>query len=50
MARWYPPPPRGSKGVSIDWELIVILADETIQATRPTQEEHERPEFTKDWA
>ena len=39
-----------SEGASIDRELIVILADETVQATRPTQEEHERPEFTKDWA
>ena len=39
-----------TEGAPIDRELIVLLAGETVQATRPTQEEHEQPQFTKEWA
>ena len=39
-----------TEGAPIDRELIVLLAEETVQATQPTQEEPEQPQFTKEWA
>ena len=39
-----------TEGVPLDRQLIAILANEAVEATRPTQQEYEKPEFTKDWA